>query len=571
MNQSEIATINMQIDTEEVEISAEEVSKALTGLKEIAENICTKISDTFSVALDAIEIFKSSVDKLSESVQSVTGENFSGVLTELSEISTTLDSILAELQTPDWLGGASLVLDTLNTIEVNKPKRKARKNKEGGIKVKVRKKSSNSKTTSSKASASGIAAGGIGAAVGLDALDGDIGDLLGDILGTDTLQSLFSGLSTAISDAGQKLKDFGSAIGTAFKSFGTMISQLVTGTGAWIADTAAKAGNTAAQWAQIAATTAWQGICTAATAVTTAFGAAMNFLTSPIGLVVLAVAALIAIIVALIANWDAVKEAAAKAWESITQTVEKVTNFLLEKLNGFNEFLQGVFAKDWTEQFGAFGSVLNAFFANFENVWNAVKGIFDGMIGFVKNVFAGNWGAAWESIVGVFKGIWDYLVAVVKAPINAIIGLINGLVQGVVDGINAVIGMLNKFKVEIPDWGIFGDYAGATLGFNIASIKAPQIPYLAQGAVLPANKPFLAMVGDQKHGTNVEAPLATIQEAVALVMEEQTNGMMAGFNAMVSEVRALRRTVDGIEVGDTVIGQAANRYNRKMAVIHGNM
>ena len=125
MNQSEIATINMQIDTEEVEISAEEVSKALTGLKEIAENICTKISDTFSVALDAIEIFKSSVDKLSESVQSVTGENFSGVLTELSEISTTLDSILAELQTPDWLGGASLVLDTLNTIEVNKPKRKA--------------------------------------------------------------------------------------------------------------------------------------------------------------------------------------------------------------------------------------------------------------------------------------------------------------------------------------------------------------------------------------------------------------------------------------------------------------
>lgn len=160
MNQSEIATINMQIDTEEVEISAEEVSKALTGLKEIAENICTKISDTFSVALDAIEIFKSSVDKLSESVQSVTGENFSGVLTELSEISTTLDSILAELQTPDWLGGASLVLDTLNTIEVNKPKRKARKNKEGGIKVKVRKKSSNSKTTSSKASASGIAAGG---------------------------------------------------------------------------------------------------------------------------------------------------------------------------------------------------------------------------------------------------------------------------------------------------------------------------------------------------------------------------------------------------------------------------
>ena len=50
------------------------------------------------------------------------------------------------------------------------------------------------------------------------------------------------------------------------------------------------------------------------------------------------------------------------------------------------------------------------------------------------------------------------------------------------------------------------------------------IPKLAQGAVLPANKPFLAMVGDQKHGTNVEAPLATIQEALANVLAQQGMG-----------------------------------------------
>ena len=41
---------------------------------------------------------------------------------------------------------------------------------------------------------------------------------------------------------------------------------------------------------------------------------------------------------------------------------------------------------------------------------------------------------------------------------------------------------------------------------------------------MPANRPFLAVVGDQKHGTNVEAPLATIQDALANVLARQGTG-----------------------------------------------
>ena len=357
--------------------------------------------------------------------------------------------------------------------------------------------------------------------------------------------------------------------------------------------------STAATWLQNAAATAWQGISTAATAVTTAFGAAMNFLASPIGLVVIAIVALIAIIVLLIANWDTVKAAVLTAWEAITgalataadwfnaNVIQPIVGFFTTAIDwistklqegmafvqgifaGISEFLQGIFAKDWTEQFGAFGNVLNAFFANVENVWNAVKDIFNGIISFVKNVFAGDWGAAWDSIVSVFKGIWDYLVAIVKAPINIIIGLINGLVQGVVDGINLVIGALNNISFDIPDWvPLIG---GQTFGFNLTPLVAPKIPLLAKGAVLPANRPFLAMVGDQRHGTNVEAPLTTIQEAVAQVMENQFSGMMAGFETSVAVQKQILHAVLGIEVGDTTIGQAANRYNRRMAIIQGGM
>lgn len=44
------------------------------------------------------------------------------------------------------------------------------------------------------------------------------------------------------------------------------------------------------------------------------------------------------------------------------------------------------------------------------------------------------------------------------------------------------------------------------------------IPYLARGAVIPPNKPFLGVLGDQTSGTNVETPLSTIEQAVANVL-----------------------------------------------------
>ena len=291
---------------------------------------------------------------------------------------------------------------------------------------------------------------------------------------------------------------------------------------------------------------------------------AMNGTTLIWGVVI---GAIIAGIVLLIQNWDTVSAALVAGWDWLCTKIQAGFAFVQSIFAGINTFLQGVFAKDWTEQFGAFGNVLNAFFANVENIWNAVKSIFSGIVSFVKNVFAGDWGAAWDSIVSVFKGIWDYLVAVVKAPINGIIGIINGLVQGVVDGINLVIGALNSIHFEIPDW--IPGLGGMSVGFQIQPLNAPKIPYLARGAVLPANKPFLAVLGDQRHGNNIEAPEGLIRDIFKEEMGDFLGGMMAGFEALLAENKSLRAVVECIEVGDTTIGQAANRYNDKMAIVRG--
>ena len=141
-----------------------------------------------------------------------------------------------------------------------------------------------------------------------------------------------------------------------------------------------------------------------------------------------------------------------------------------------------------------------------------------------------------------------------------------GDLSAVVTGINTVINALNGLSFDLPD--IFG---GGHVGFNISTLTAPQIPYLAQGAVIPANREFLAVLGDQSHGTNVEAPLDTIKQAVAEVMEDLQAGQMAGFEAVVAVLREILSAVYGIELTDEDVGRAVQRWQRKQAIATGGV
>ena len=94
------------------------------------------------------------------------------------------------------------------------------------------------------------------------------------------------------------------------------------------------------------------------------------------------------------------------------------------------------------------------------------------------------------------------------------------------------------------------------------ALENANVPYLASGTVIPPNAPFMAVLGDQKHGTNVEAPLTTIQEAVATVMQGQTDAILAGFEASVGVQKEILEAVLGIEIGDSTIYDAVWRYNR---------
>lgn len=131
------------------------------------------------------------------------------------------------------------------------------------------------------------------------------------------------------------------------------------------------------------------------------------------------------------------------------------------------------------------------------------------------------WNDAWTAVSDFVSDIWEGITDTIETAINGIIDLVNGMISAIVGGVNGVIGVLNGFGFDVPEWA--QDKLGVErVGFNIDPITAPQIPYLAQGAVIPANHEFLAVLGDQTNGTNIEAPLATIQQALAEVMEAYT-------------------------------------------------
>lgn len=182
---------------------------------------------------------------------------------------------------------------------------------------------------------------------------------------------------------------------------------------------------------------------------------------------------------------------------------------------------------------------------------------------------------AWQKIKDVLQVIWGWIDSHVLVPVkngmksavNGIIGYVNSFLKSVVDAVNSVIRAINRLSFTVPNW--VPGLGGKHFGFDLKQASYVKIPYLAQGAVLPANKPFLAMVGDQRHGTNVEAPLATIQEAVSLVMEDMIASNLAGQEAVVGVLRQILEAVLGIRIGDGDIARAVDRYQRSMAVVSG--
>lgn len=155
-----------------------------------------------------------------------------------------------------------------------------------------------------------------------------------------------------------------------------------------------------------------------------------------------------------------------------------------------------------------------------------IKQIFSGLAEFIGSAFTGDMDAAFNGLTKIVKGFANTVLSIV----NAIIGVAT-------KALNWIISKLNSISFDIPDW--VPGVGGKTFGVNIPMIPDYKIPALAQGAVIPPNREFLAVLGDQRSGTNIETPLATMVQAFKQALAE------SGYSGSSEAVLVLDRDVLG--------------------------
>jgi hypothetical protein len=193
-----------------------------------------------------------------------------------------------------------------------------------------------------------------------------------------------------------------------------------------------------------------------------------------------------------------------------------------------------------------------------------IIGIIIGLIVLFKN-----WGGVTEWLGDTMSGVWttlkqvwfltkyyfnQYVVDPIKNGINNIIDFLNRMIDAISGALNSVVGRMNSIRVDIPAWvPVLG---GSSFGVNIPHVTLPHIPRLATGAVIPPNAEFLAVMGDQRSGRNIEAPENLIRQ----IMREEMGKIEADIRiefagTLGALVRELKPKLDaeGVRVGTSLI------------------
>lgn len=233
----------------------------------------------------------------------------------------------------------------------------------------------------------------------------------------------------------------------------------------------------------------------------------------------LAIAAIIAVIVGVIIKY----------WDEISAFFIKIANWIYDNIivpvgEFFKNLWEGI-KEVWNVVATWFSDNVIKPLKNFfqgmweslkngaKNAWQGIKNTFSTVATFFKDIFTN----AWTNVKKVFStggkifdGIKEGIVNSFKTIVNAIIGGINKVVAVPFNGINTA---LKKIR-DIEFLGI------SPFKSIIKTISVPQIPKLATGTVIPPKSEFMAILGDQKRGVNIEAPLETIKDGVRDVMSE---------------------------------------------------
>ena len=265
--------------------------------------------------------------------------------------------------------------------------------------------------------------------------------------------------------------------------------------------------------------------------------------------------------------WNFIRDVVSGAWETIKTVTKGVLNMLKSIINVAWNAIKTVTSTIWnaikktiTSLWDTLKSkaekVFDSIKTKISNIWNSIKEkttqVWENITNFVsdkveaiKSAITDKFNAARNAVKEAFEGIVDFI----KTPINKAIGIVNGAIGT----INRAIGGIES-AFSFGPWTVPTPFGSKTIGFHASFPRVGTIPYLASGAVIPPRSEFLAVLGDQKRGNNIEAPESLIRK---IVREESGNGNGNGQN-----VYKVSANVAGRTLLDIIIDEAELRRNR---------
>lgn len=231
--------------------------------------------------------------------------------------------------------------------------------------------------------------------------------------------------------------------------------------------------------------------------------------------------------------WNAIKTVTSTIWNSIKKTVSSLWDALKTKANT-------IFNSIKTKVTGVWDSIKD----KTSQVWENVTTFVSNKVEAIKTAITDKFNAARDAVKSAFEGIVNFI----KAPINQAISIVNNAIGT----INNAIGSIES-AFSFGPWTVPTPFGSKTIGFHATFPRVGTIPYLASGAVIPPRSEFLAVLGDQKKGNNLEAPESLLRQ---IVREESGKGQEQGntYNVTVN--------ASGRKLLDIIIDEAELRRRR---------
>lgn len=184
------------------------------------------------------------------------------------------------------------------------------------------------------------------------------------------------------------------------------------------------------------------------------------------------------------------------------------------------------------------------------SIWDSVKTSVTDKVTSIKNVMTSAFTGAKNTLNTIFETIKSKVTSVFDSMKTNIKTKINGILTNIQNGINRVIGGINSLISKINGSSkALRDYLGWG---SVKSIKTVSIPKLAKGAVIPPNREFMAILGDQKSGVNIETPLKTMIEAFNAALDSRGSGTN----------QPIILQVNGRQMAQVVWDENAKRYKQ---------